>query len=263
MRSHLSFSLRKKSVIMRTDQTEAIVLATRDYGEADKIVILFTREHGKIGSIARNAKKSRKRFGGSLEVFARLRLQIVLKEGLSRLEGSDLITVYPHIRENLAKIGYAGYACELVDRLLPEAQPNTRMYRLLASYLEYLDSNPALADDRRFFEVNLLNILGYRIPLENCRQCGAALDAAAEMRCQPLNGGIYCVLCGRSGQKISRQTVTLLNRAMETGSFGKIRFPGESLREAGDIIDPAIASHLNRPLLSLNFLRETLPAEGN
>ncbi len=247
---------------MRADQFEAIVLTARDYGEADKIVVLFTREHGKIVCIARSAKRSRKRFGGSLEVFARLRPQILLKEGLSRLESTDLITVFPHIRENLAKIGYAGYACELVDRLLPEAQPSARVYRLLVSYLEYLDSNPALADDRRFFEVNLLNILGYRIPLENCNQCGAELDPTAEIRYRPQTGGIFCGPCGRSGQKISHQTVSLLNKAMNTGSFGKIRFPGDLLREAGDILDTAIATHLNRPLLSLGFLGETLLIEG-
>jgi DNA repair protein RecO (recombination protein O) len=247
---------------MRVDQSEAIVLAARDYGEADKIVILFTREHGKIGGLARNAKKSRKRFGGSLEVFARLRLQIVLKEGLSRLEGTDLITIFPHIREDLAKIGYAGYACELVDRLLPEAQPSARLYRLLVSYLEYLDSNPAIADDRRFFEVNLLNIIGYRIPLENCHQCGVVLDSATEMRYQPLTGGIFCDPCSRNGQKIPYETVSLLKKAMSTGSFGKIRFPGDLLREAGDILDTAISSHLNRPLSSLRFLRETLRIEG-
>ncbi len=248
---------------MRAYQSEGIVLATRDYGEADKIVTLFTREHGKIGSIARNARKSRKRFGGSLEVFARLRLQIVVKEGLSRLESTDLITIFPHIREDLAKIGYAGYACELVDRLLPEAHPSARLFRLLASYLEYLDSCPASAADRRFFEVNLLNILGYRIPLETCRQCGIALDSATETLYQPLTGEILCGFCGRSGQKISNQTLSLLIKAMNTGSFGKIRFPGDLLREAGEILDTAIASYLNRPLLSLGFLREALRIEGN
>lgn len=243
---------------MKVSQTEAIVLAARDYGEADKIITLFTREHGKIGGMARNAKKSRKRFGCCLEVFTRLRLQVVLKEGLSRLDSADPITIFPHIREDLAKIGYGGYACELVDRLLPEAQPSARLYRLLVSFLEHLDNNPAVADDRRFFEVNLLNILGYRIPIDNCHQCGAALDSPMELRYQPLSGGILCAACSRSGQKISFETVMSLNKAMNTGSFGKIRFSADSLREAGDILDSAIASHLNRPLRSLGFLLETL-----
>ena len=144
---------------MRENRCEAVVLAVLDYGEADKIITFFTREHGKIKCIARNAKNSRRRFGGVLELFARLRLQIVLREGLSRLQGADVVTIFPHIREDLSKIGYAGYACELSDRMLPEAQANVRLYRLLVSYLEQLDSFPCSADDRRFFEVNLLNVL--------------------------------------------------------------------------------------------------------
>ena len=157
---------------MRESKCEAVILAVMDYGEADRIVTFFTREHGKIKGIARGAKKSRKRFGGALEVFARLSLQIVLQEGLSRLHGVDVITIFPHVREDLSKIGYAGYACELVDRLLPEAQANTRLFRLLVSYLEHLDAAPCCEEDRRFFEVNLLNIIGYRPPLEYCTQCG-------------------------------------------------------------------------------------------
>jgi len=255
-------SARERKQIMRVSQCEAIVLAARDYSEADKIVTFFTREHGKIGSIARNAKKSIKRFGGSLEVFAQLRLHIVLKETLSRLDSVDLITIFPHIREELVKIGYAGYACELVDRLLPEAQPNVRLYRLLASYLEYLDSAPALEDDRRFFEVNLLNILGYRIPLESCSQCGVSLESVVELYYLPPTGEFFCSRCIRKGLKISPETLSLLALSMRTGRFGKIRFSGDTLREAGEILDSTVASHLNNPLCSLAFLHEMSLVEG-
>jgi DNA repair protein RecO (recombination protein O) len=242
---------------MRPGYCEAIVLSIRDYGEADRIVTLFTLEHGKIGGIARNAKRSRKRFGGSLEVFARLRILAFLKEGLSLLEDAELMTVFPHIREDLAKIGYAGYACELVDRLLPEAQPNRRLFRLLVSYLEYLDSFPPVADDRRFFEVNLLNILGYRIPLENCAQCNSLLDQAMDLSYRP-QSGFFCGRCGGSGMNISHETLSLLKMSMSTGRFGKIRFVGNALREAEDVLDSTIAMLLDRPLVSLSFLREVL-----
>lgn len=247
-----------KKIAMRVSGCEAIVLSVRDYGDADKIVTLFTREHGKVAGIARAAKKSRKRFGGSLEAFARLNVQIVLKEGLSRLDSTDPLTIFPRIREELAKIGYAGYACELVDRLSPEAQPNARLYRLLVSYLEYLDAAPALEDDRRFLEVNLLNIVGYRIPLEHCAQCGIALESAATPLYRAASGGFSCGRCGSGGPTISPATIYQLGMAMRTGRFGRIRFPADALREAGELLDSAIALHLNRPLFSLSFLREVL-----
>jgi DNA repair protein RecO (recombination protein O) len=247
---------------MQVSQCEAIVLAALDYSEADKIVTFFTREHGKIGSIARNAKKSIKRFGGSLEVFAHLRLHVVLKETLSRLDSVDLVSIFPHIREELLKIGYAGYACELVNRLLPEAQPNVRLFRLLVAYLEYLDSAPALEDDRRFFEVNLLNILGYRIPLENCSQCGVSLESVAGSSYRPQTGELFCSSCTRKGPIVSLETLSLLKASMRTGRFGKVRFSGNALREAGEILDSTIASHLNNPLSSLLFLQAISRAEG-
>ncbi len=247
---------------MRENQCEAVILAVLDYGEADKIITLFTREHGKIKCIARNAKNSRKRFGGALEVFARLRLHIVLREGLSRLQGTDIVTIFPHIREDLSKIGYAGYACELSDRLLPEAQANARLYRLLVSYLEQLDSLPCCADDRRFFEVNLLNVTGYRPTLENCPNCGVELASAPLLRYSSTQSGISCGNCLRTGREVSQLTVSLLNAALQTGRFGAIRFPGTALDEAGEILDSIIASHLNRPLHSLSFLREALRVEG-
>jgi DNA repair protein RecO (recombination protein O) len=252
----------KRKLGMRTSQCEAIVLAVRDYSEADKIVTFFTREHGKIGSIAKSAKKSSKRFGGALEVFAHLRLHMVLKETLSRLDGVDLVTIFPHIREGLPKIAHAGYACELVSRLLPEAQPNVRLYRLLLSYLEHLDSAPAIEDDRRFFEVNLLNILGYRIPLESCSQCGVPLESVAEPYYSLPSVEFLCSRCTRSGLKISPGTLSLLEASMHTGRFGKIRFTGDALQQAGEILDSSIASHLNTPLRSLAFLHEISRVEG-
>ncbi len=146
--------------IMLSCRCEAIVLGMMDYREADKIVTLFTLEQGKIKGMARGAKRSVRRFGGALELFARLKLEIGIKEGLAQLHTADIVSVFPRIREDLAKIGHAGYACELTDALLPEGACNPRLFRLLTSYLEYLERFPAASSDRRFFELNLLNVLG-------------------------------------------------------------------------------------------------------
>ncbi|MCM2359134.1 MAG: DNA repair protein RecO, partial [Geobacteraceae bacterium] len=155
--------------ILRCD---AVVLGALDYREADRLVTLFTLEHGKVKGVARGAKRSIRRFGGALEQFARLAVQLALKGGLARIDGADVATIHPGIRADLLKIGYAGYACEAVDLLLPEGLPNPRLFRLLSAYLERLDAAPAAASDRRFFEANLLNVLGYRLPLEECASCG-------------------------------------------------------------------------------------------
>jgi len=247
---------------MQNSTCEAIILALADYREADRLVTFFTLEHGKLRGIARNARKSRKRFGGALELFARLKLQVVVQEGLCPIGEADIVTVFPRIRQDLAKIGHAGYACELTDRLLPEGMRNPRMFRLLVSYLERLDQAAVTSSDRRFFEANLLNILGYRLPIDHCADCGVELEGAPGESFARRGAGLLCGACGRSGRTIGAATVALLRRAMLTGRFGVLRFPPGELAEAGELVDGAIAAHLNRPLKSLAFLQEMTRLEG-
>lgn len=231
------------------------------YREADLIVTLLTLEHGKVKGVARGAKRSMRRFGGVLEPFARLRVQLALTGGLARIDGADAATIHPHIRQDLLKIGYAGYACESADLLLPEGLPNSRLFRLLAAYLERLDTAPPAPSDRRFFEVNLLNILGYRPPLEECASCGRDLSAATEGCHAGHEGTLICNRCGRGGRVVSPETVALLKRSLRTGRFGAVIFTPTGLAEAGSILDPAIAAHVSRPLKSLEFLGEMGGAE--
>ena len=243
---------------MRNINCEAIVLAVMDYAEADKLVTFFTLEHGKLKGLARNAKRSRKRFGGALEPFARLHLQLSLKEGLSTLNGADIVTIFPHIRQDLAKIGHAAYACELVERLVPEGEHNRRLFRLLAAYLDHLDRLPNDPSDRRFFEINLLKVLGYSPLLSHCAGCGTGIADARGLRATPSFSGILCGQCNKTGRPVTLQTMVLLNQAMHSGRFGRLSFSPAELAEAGELLDSAIACHLNRPLKSLAFLREIL-----
>lgn len=209
---------------MRKAEAEAIILRLTDYGEADRIVSLFTLEQGKVQGIARGAKRSRKRFAGALDPFAHLKLQLQLGGSLATLLSADIVDIFPGIRGDLAKIGTAAYACELVERLTPDEEPNPRLFRLLYCYLQRLDTAPLSPSDRRFFAVNLLKILGYQPELE-------------------VRG-------------VSRETAHLLAKAMQTGRFGVIVFPDHLLREADLLLNPAIDLHLDRELKSLAFLKE-------
>jgi DNA repair protein RecO (recombination protein O) len=242
---------------MQICRCEAIVLGMMDYREADKIVTLFTLEQGKIRGMARGAKRSVRRFGGALELFARLQLEIAIKEGLAQLHTADIVTVFPRIREDLVKIGQAGYACELTDALLPEGLCNPRLFRLMTAYLEHLDRSPAAPSDRRFFELNLLNVLGYRPALEQCAECAAELAGGAWFRQDAAACGLLCSQCERGGSPVSAATVGHLRQALTTGRFGVITFSPTELDEAGRLLDSAIAAHIQRPLNALTFLRET------
>lgn len=205
---------------MKTAQCQAIVLSTLNYGESDRIVSLFTLEHGRLRGFAKSARASRKRFGGLLEPTNHLQLQLQLKdEGLSRIERVESTGYLSSLREPLESLALALYACELVEMLTPEGHPLPRLYRLLSALIEYLAVQPARPEDRCFFEINLLNVLGYRPLLDD-------------------------------------QRLQSLSRCLKTGTIGSITFSDAELLAARRLLEQEINSHCPCRLKSRMFLDE-------
>ena len=240
---------------MKSHTDEAIVIGLMDYRETDRIVHLYTKEHGRMSGIARGAKKSVKRFGGAFELFARLSLQFLPAENLVAISSAEALTIYPGIRTTLETIAHASYAVELVAALTPERLANKRVFRLLSAYLEQLDTLPADPSDRHFFEINLLNILGYRPQLESCADCGAALPPAGGFWSPGRSHGIVCRRCSRGGGQIDGASIALLVAAIKTGRFGDIRFSPEAIGAVDRFLEACIAANISRPLKSLAYLR--------
>jgi DNA repair protein RecO (recombination protein O) len=240
---------------MHLEKLQAFVLSASDYGESDRIVSLFTLEHGRIKGFARSARRSRKRFGPALETFARIDLQLIRKDGLSSLRQADIITLHPAIRSSLTAIAHALYTCELVESLTPEGQSLPRLYRLLATYLARLEAAPCSQADRRLFEINLLNILGYRPSLNGCSRCGTDFG---EYGAQMLPGGeLVCCYCVSHGRTVTTSALRSLCDCLSTGRFGIVAFSEADLLQAGYLLDEALAQHAGRTLKSLNFLRQS------
>jgi DNA repair protein RecO (recombination protein O) len=239
---------------MHSEKLQAFVLSTLDYGDSDRIVSLFSLEHGRVRGFARGARKSRKRFGPALESFARIETHVRFKEGLSGIQQADIISVYPGIRSDLASISHALYACELIDAITAEGQPLPRLFRLLSAYLDRLETEAAVEADRRFYEINLLNILGYRPSLESCTRCDTPFgDIGALLQD---HGEPVCKFCSVSGRPIFPATLAVLSSCLRTGSFGQVAFSQEALFQAGSMLDSAIAAHAGRRLKSLEFLQQ-------
>jgi len=239
---------------MHLEKLQAIALSSTDYGDSDLIATLFTLERGRLKGFARGARNSRKRFGPALETFARIDLQLAYKERMSTLKQADIITVYPGIRKNLNRIAHALYACEITECFTPEGEPLPRLYRLLTAYLERLDSGHEGAADRRFFEINLLNILGYRPSLDSCSRCGSTFSGGGALMQQ--EGELLCRLCAPTGRYIEPQVLQGLLACLSTGRFGLVQLSDDSLLQAGILMDEALATHSGRKLKSLDFLRQ-------
>lgn len=239
---------------MQSEKLQAFVLSSLDYGDSDRIVSLFSLEHGRIRAFARGARNSRKRFGPALEPFARIVVQARIKHGLSGLQQADIVSIYPTIRTELASIAHALYACELVDAITPEGHPIPRLFRLLAAYLDHLETATAVEADRHCFEINLLNILGYRPSLETCTRCDAPFGDAGSWL---LDGGeTVCRFCCSGGRQLASATLRTLSACLKTGVFGQITFSPEARLQSENLLHEAISAHTGRKLKSLEFLQQ-------
>ena len=160
----------------RQFRTQAIVLSRRDFGEADRLLTLITPAHGKIRAIAKGARKPSAKVSGHVELFARSDCLIHKGRNLDILTQAELIEPYLGLREDLRRGAYANYAAELLDRFTADEEEAsgdlfTLLHETLARIAEAAD--PRLA--ARFFELQLLDLAGFRPELMECVMSREAL----------------------------------------------------------------------------------------
>jgi DNA repair protein RecO (recombination protein O) len=141
--------------------TDALILRTYKLGESDRIVVFLTREHGKKRGVAKNARQSRRRFGGALEPMTYGRVGYVERE---RRELVSLRYVEP-VRSPLSAmhaeaLGYVGYFAELIDEWAQDADPNETLFRLGVAMVEAMAAGVPMEPLARYFEFWLLRIQG-------------------------------------------------------------------------------------------------------
>jgi DNA repair protein RecO (recombination protein O) len=178
----------------RSQRVEGIVLRHQDWGEADRLLWLYTRQLGKIRALAKGVRKMRSRKAGHLEPFTLV--QLLLAEGRDMLIITQAEAVDQHIdlRADLVRIGYAAYVVELLDRFTYEEGENTSLFRLLADTLKRLDASPEPAFAVRYYEIRLLDRVGFRPHLFNCAVCEEAIQSE-DQYFSAEHGGVVCPAC--------------------------------------------------------------------
>lgn len=181
----------------RSTRVEAVVLRHSDFGEADRLLTLYTREHGKVRAVARGARKIASRKAGHLEPFTRVKLQLASGRDLFIVTQAETVDAYPSLRADLALTGYAAYVLELLDRFVPDEEvASPSLYRLLTETLSRLASEPLPWLTLRSYDMRLLDLLGFRPQLQECANCGTAIQAEDQFFSAAL-GGAICPNCGR------------------------------------------------------------------
>ncbi|HET9741973.1 MAG TPA: DNA repair protein RecO [Terriglobales bacterium] len=175
-------------------QSDAIVLRTYPFREADLLVTLFTREEGKLKGVARSAKKSKRRFGGALEPLTRVRAYYDHKEGqeLVRLDSCDVIeSPLMHAIDYERAIALS-YVAEVLDSLLPDHETNDAVFRLTLSVLPYLEAGH-LWMPLTYFDLWIARLMGLLPELGECIVCGESLNGTGKAYFHALADGLMCL----------------------------------------------------------------------
>jgi DNA repair protein RecO (recombination protein O) len=183
---------------VRLETTPAIVLRTREYGESDKIVTLLSRGAGKFSGIAKGAKRSQRRFPGTLEIFSHVMLDYRRRPhaDLAFLDRAVLLEPWPRILSSLERFAAASHAVELADKLTVESEVGDDLYVLVAATLARLNAAEPGPATLRLFELAALNASGYRPELIVCRGCRCLLAAErGPVRLIGSLGGLLCPRC--------------------------------------------------------------------
>lgn len=145
----------------RTYSSEAIVLARRNYSEADRIIVVYSKDYGKLSLMAKSVRKVKSRKRGSIEVFSHIRFSAAKTKGLAILTEADIISTFFEIRKNLKKISVAYYFTEVVGRLTHEGEKNEELFSLLLKYIQALRKETALKKLREQYIKDVVILLGY------------------------------------------------------------------------------------------------------
>jgi DNA repair protein RecO (recombination protein O) len=205
--------------------TDALILRTYTLGESDRIVVFLTRDRGKKRGVAKNARQSRRRFGGALEPMTRGRV------GYFERERRDLVRVdfveaqrSPLSAAGGDALGYVGYFAELIDEWAQEADPSETMFRLGASMVDAIVAGVPIEPLARYFEYWLLRLQGVY-------GTGARLSSGAQSFL-------------RSAQELSPIRI------------GRVAVSARTLEELESVHRELIAMHLEKDLKSARVLKE-------
>lgn len=207
----------------RLYRCEAIVLSRIDFGEADRIVTVFSRQHGKLRVVAKGARRPLSRLGPHLEYFCRSQLMLVKGRDLDIVTGAETLNAHLGLRGDLDAYGHASHLVELVSRLTEERQENVVVFDLLAGSLQLLNEGIDPYHVTRHFELALLNHLGFRPELQRCVECREPLTQSPHPFLADL-GGFLCEQCQPRGVALRHVTVDAQKylRAIERRGLGAV-----------------------------------------
>jgi len=255
--------------IPRTTKSEAIVLRTRHFAEADCLLILLTPAEGKVRAVVKGARKPKSKLGGHLQPFTHVAIELVQGRSLSIVTGAQVLHSFLPLKEDLVRLSQASYICELADAFAPEGEENRPLFDLLLSSLRSLaEAGEGLL---RYFELRLLGLMGYGPEMRVCTCCRTPLASPGPFS-RPLGGGLCpaCSLKEPGALTLSPAAFQAL-RYFQTAALAtalRVRLEPSVIRELGQVLGGYTRYILEKKPRSATFLEQMddltgpLQAEG-
>jgi DNA repair protein RecO (recombination protein O) len=234
----------------RTTKTEGVVLRSIRFGEADRVLHLYTLDRGRVGAIAKGIRKTKSRFGARLEPLSHV--EILLHRGSGELDtvrGAELIRAHSATREDPYRLGVGLVGAEAMLRLFVEPEGNERAFEAVTRFLDLTDevtprvSAPPARDPLAVaFQLKLLWLAGYLPHLESCAECG---ETSGLVGYSPRAGGAVCGPCADGAIRLAPSTFAaaeaLLRRPL--AEAGDVPLGEREAREATGVITASYEYH--------------------
>jgi DNA repair protein RecO (recombination protein O) len=242
----------------RVYRTQAIVLRRTDFGEADRLLTVFTPDRGKLRLVAKGARKPSSRKSGHLELFSRGQFMVAVGRELDIVTQAETLEPFLPLREDLLRTTYAYYVAELADAFTAERDENGPLYRLLIDAYGWLCADEDLALIARYYELHLLGLVGFQPQLFACIGCRKALEPEISYM-SAADGGILCGRCGRNWMGAAKVSVNALKvlrflQSRDWDTCRLLRLSPATHAEIERLMNIYLTYHLERKLKSVDFI---------
>lgn len=239
-------------------KAEGIVIRTHDYGESHKVVVIFTREHGKVAVVARGVKKTKSTLSGVTQVLTHGQYLYFVGRGMGSLNQGETLVSHASLRQDILKLSYAAYIVELLDKMTEEKEPSIVLFDLLTLTLNFLEENKDPDILCRIFEIKLMGQTGYQPQLNSCAVCGANDEFFVF---SVTKGGLVCIPCASPGTRsiaVSPTIVRLLRLFLhfDLNRLGQIQVREETKKQLERVMTQFIDYHTDLSLKSRKFLNQ-------
>jgi len=244
----------------RSFRASAVVVRHSDWGEADRLLVLYTREQGMIRAVAKGARKITSRKGGHLQPFTHVTIQLAQGRDLLIVTQVETVNAFLPLHDDLTKTGHAAYVVELLYRFSYEEEGgNPTLFRLLTETLDRIEKEESAWLPVRYYEMRLLDAVGFRPQLFECANCGREI-LPEDQFFSFTAGGVICPRCGQGLPNLMRISVETLKylRHFQRSSYREASRANPSLeiqKEAEVLMQGYFTYLLERELNTPGFIK--------